>query len=370
MKTILWWILVTITAVVIFCVGIMLIPMQKKVVETVELTYIFVDEDGNEYDIFEPVHGAATDRSFLFEDEDWWISWLQINDVKENNLEIPNKDYLSEIIESWNNQISNDKDLQDKIEELLVKDIPTTEQIETNEKFVEIIDEKVYKSCQTPWNRTIKHWESVIAYEQREDVPSVCNAQRRTCNDWFLGGSFVQSSCKEDVEYKYTRVRAISYNERKVSDLVQTPKYAKNDGAEFDTDGKINPESREPQTSRDNTINDGIYNESEVELKRQSYYSCTSPWWEVVQHWQFVKAYESPLWFTDQPCKVELRLCLNWSLNGRYSYKTCQAKGITSQDYRWWNWDVTVPSQELLDEINKDNSNKRWLFGRFIGWFR
>jgi hypothetical protein len=48
----------------------MLIPMQTKVAEKIELTYIFVDENGNPHDIFEPVHGAATDWSFLFESEE------------------------------------------------------------------------------------------------------------------------------------------------------------------------------------------------------------------------------------------------------------------------------------------------------------
>jgi uncharacterized protein YebE (UPF0316 family) len=56
-------------SIVVFCVGIILIPMQTKIAEKIELTYIFVDENGYEYDIFEPVHGAATDWSFLFGEE-------------------------------------------------------------------------------------------------------------------------------------------------------------------------------------------------------------------------------------------------------------------------------------------------------------
>jgi hypothetical protein len=56
----------------------------------------------------------------------------------------------------------------------------------------ELTDEKEnpeiinFDSCTTPWNTTLEHGESVIAYEQRKDVPNICNAQRRTCNDGVL----------------------------------------------------------------------------------------------------------------------------------------------------------------------------------------
>jgi|GEM_PF-3515255 len=51
MKKFFGWIFVIIMAAIVFCVAIILIPMQTKTLETVELTYIFVDQDGNEYNI-------------------------------------------------------------------------------------------------------------------------------------------------------------------------------------------------------------------------------------------------------------------------------------------------------------------------------
>lgn len=367
MKTILWWIFATIMATIIFCVGIILIPMQTKVAEKIELTYIFVDENGNEYNIFEPVHGAATDWSFLFESEEN-NTGVTLN-VNNNTGTITNIDYLSNI---------NDKDntgevkLEDKIIEM--EQTQTGINLDVLVKEVDDIKKdiasKEYNKCTTPWKTTLEHGESVIAYEQRKDVPTICNAQRRTCNDGVLNGTYIQWACKEDVEYKYTRVKVISYNTKVPGELVQNPGYAQNDWAEFDTDGKINPDTKDPQTDWDNSTKDKTTNEKDIKLWKKSYYNCTSPWWEVVQHGQFIKAYESELWFTDKKCQVELRLCLNWKLNGIYSSKKCEYTGVTTQDYKGWNVDVTKPSQELLNEIAKQDPNKKWFFGWITDLFR
>lgn len=380
MKTLFWWIFTIIMAMVIFCVGIILIPMQTKVAEKVELTYIFVDENGFEYDIFEPVHGAATDWSFLFEEEtntiNTWIkqdvttpsTWNQtdiiLNPNQVNTWSIPNKDYLTEIIESENNLqtwwntgiiIPNPDSIKDAIDKLTyVK---------------ENTDANNFDSCTTPWNTTLEHGESVIAYEQRKDVPNICNAQRRTCNDGVLNWFYEQWACREDVEYKYTRVKVMSYNNKEPGELIQNPGYAKNDGAEFDTDGKINPDAEIPQSSWNNNVNNPQYNEYTTTLGQKWYYNCTTPWGEIVPHGQFVKAYQSQLWFIDQQCQVELRLCLNWKLNGQYGYKKCNYKDITYQDYKWWNNDITKPTPELMVETLVDD--KEWgFFNRLWNLFR
>jgi hypothetical protein len=87
-----------------------------------------------------------------------------------------------------------------------------------------------------------------------------------------------------------------------------------------------------------------------------------------VQHWQFVKAYKKPIGFTDDLCQTELRLCLNWTLNWNFVNKKCDFVGVSSQDYREWNVDVTQPSQGLLDEVSQKDPNEKWFRWRLRGW--
>lgn len=367
MKTLFWWTFAIIMATIIFCVGIILIPMQTKIAETIELTYIFVDENNIKYDIFEPVHGAATDWSFLFEENNNTGVVLNENITKSGN--ITNIDYLSNMNEVIT---TGELKLEDKIKEMennqtgvnldvLIKEVDTIKKE---------IENKTYSGCLAPWKTIIEHGESVIAYEQRKDAPSICNAQRRICNDGILNGSYTQWACKEDVEYRYTRVKVTSENNKVPWELIQNPWYAKNDGAEFNTDGKINPNIQKPKSERDNSIKDGKIKDKNIKLWKNNYYNCVTPWGEIVQHGQFVKAYQSQLWFVDEKCQVELRLCLNWKLNGRYDNKKCEYTGVTTQDYRWWNVDVTQASEELLDDIAQENPDKKWFFGWVKGLFR
>lgn len=359
MKTFFGWIFALIMAAIIFCVAIILIPMQTKTVETIELTYIFVDDEGNEYDILnESTHWAADDRSFLFENE-------SNNEDNFTWSHLPNKDYTlseEESTEEW---------LDDEILEWILEEEITEEIMDNWELWIDNLkseDEIIYEDCITPWNNIIKHGESILAYEQRKDVPTICNVQRRICNDGELKWTFKQASCREDIEYEYTRVKVVSYNNKKPWELIQNPKYAKNDWAEFDTDGKINQKEESSISSRNNNDNNPIKNTDSTNLTHKNYVNCMSPWWEVVSHWQFIKAYVSPLGFVDDKCKVELRLCLDWSLKWHYSYKNCEHMDITSQDYRAWNDDVTKPSPELMIEtLVEDNEGGlfNWLGNLF-----
>jgi hypothetical protein len=206
--------------------------------------------------------------------------------------------------------------------------------------------EHVYKDCITPWSTVVKHWDYVLAYEQRADVQNVCNIQKRTCNDGVLKWTYTQWYCNEKVEYTYTKEKVVTHNDTQPSQLVQNPKYAKNDWAEFDTHGKLVWEWDSPNTIWDNNENNPVELNKWWELEKNEYYNCNSPRWEVITHWQFVKAYESPLWFKDQPCKVELRLCLNGDLQWNYSYSKCEYIDKTYYDYL--DEDKTI--QELFDE--------------------
>ena len=59
----------------------------------------------------------------------------------------------------------------------------------------------------------------------------------------------MQESCKEDVQYTYTRTQVISQNQEVVNPLVQ-PQEASNAGATFSTDGKINAAPQQATTTR------------------------------------------------------------------------------------------------------------------------
>jgi hypothetical protein len=48
--------------------------------------------------------------------------------------------------------------------------------------------------------------------------------------------------------------------------LIQNPGYAKNDSAEFDARGKINPKARVPKTNWNNSIRDATVKDSSTNL--------------------------------------------------------------------------------------------------------
>ena len=406
MKTILKWISVIVVAVAFFCIGIIFIPMEKQIVWKMELTYIFVDQYWNEYDIFAPVHGAATDWSFLFDDNKS-VEQNPIVNVNANNMddESPTKtDYLMDVVD---HEVDEEENLEEKkwleerkLEEKRLEEERLEETLDgTNtgldnteldidvwgaeikewnvDGLVKGLDEirkdveKDQKTCVTPWKTVLKHGESVIAYEQRKDVPTICNAQRRTCNNGVLNWTYLQWACDEGVEYKYTKVKVISYNTKTPGELIQNPKYAKYDWAEFDTRGKINPDTKIPYTDWDNYVKDWPIKDPNINSwgKNKMHYNCVSPWGDSIQHWQFIRAYKSPIWFTDELCQVELRLCLDWNLNWSFVNKSCEYVWVSSQDYREWNVDVTKPSQELLDEVSQKDPNRKWFRGRLKGRF-
>lgn len=365
MKNILQWIFALIVSAIIFVVAIVTIPIQQKSIETVELTYIFVDEYWNEYDIFEKKHGSADDWSFLFEENiDTWDN---------NKWYLPNKDYIDwdwkddKLNNNWENKLDinialNNKILAEKQVELLLENSLNLE----NTGSWDI--ENIAMNCVTPWNTVVKHWESILAYQQRKDVPTICNVQRRKCNDGYLNWKYIQAACVEDIEYEYTKVQAISYNNEMPGDLIQNPNNAKNDDAIFNNQWKINQKNTTKTTSWDNTKNDPIIDQKNTDLTNKEYANCFTPWWAVVSHGQFIKTYSSPLWFIDQKCKVELRLCLNGKFNGNYSYKSCEYKDMTFQDYLAGNDDITKPTPDLMIDALLEESEDSKSKG-IIKWF-
>lgn len=448
-RNILWRILSILTAVVLFVFIVWLFPKKNSQtdISNMELTYIFVDEYGNEYNIFsQQWHGSATDWSFLFED-DWSDSTTneQKTDITTEKTTIytwnsEKKDDLSKShLNTWNDitkttwdtdttqntwedkispnstweRIAGIKLIQEKLPETLREkayklQIPYTllqedpelvslilgsqviqsdenkqsrlwwissmadDQVENlrstliREKEKQALLEKKYgnswndisgqewntlwdkdyvwdnnsdskhsyKSCVTPWNMVVQHGEYVLAYQQRSDVPDVCNVQKRVCRDGVLNGTYTQWYCNEDVPYQYTKVKVTEYNKKDESQVVQTPKYTKYDGASYDKYGKRNWSGNTPTTIRDDGYKTwAIKTTNTTTLNHKTFMNCVSPWWDIVVHGQFVKAYASPLWFTDDGCKVELRLCMDGELQWTYAYSKCKYTNISYSDY-------------------------------------
>ena len=374
------FILSVIVAVILFILIISFFPSRKKSVDIVNMTYIFIDDDWIEYDIFEPVHGAARDWSFLFkknneennEEQSWWNDELENNEWEKNNV-LWNIDYVWELeINTWNiigesETISSPEDVDDPY------NLPEW-----------AIEKPVFKDCETPRWITIKDGESILAYQQRKDVPEICNVQKRTCSNGVLDWNFAQPACNETVVYtntnsssqnvtsepnnvvSYTKKQVVSHNDTTVkSELIQTPKYSKNELAEYDKNWKIKKWDTQPKTNWDNNDKEWLIKEySSEEQKNIKHYNCQSPWWEIVQHGQFVKAYELPYWFTNASCRIELRLCVNWELKWSYTYQDCQYLDITYEEYNTRNL-----SSSSRHEIT-DEEEKAWFWERVKNLFK
>lgn len=301
-------------------------------------------------------HGAATDWSYLFEDEQ----------TTQNNNQIPN---WSPVLPSYQDENENlpiiDKDLG-----LIDKDLPIDEEdivsetswntgnlvlsgngIVSGGQTPIIIPEQI---CITTWGEYVAPGDFVLAYEQRKDVTNLCNVQRRYCKNGKLTGTYTQKSCKENTLYSYVKPEAISYSQKPVDPFVQ-PESPSLSWADFDTHGKINgttdpidtwwsPGSGQP--------NDTTSVSQTLPAKIQ----CVTPWWEKVPNGQFVKAYKSSIWLIDVPCDVELRLCVSGKLKWSYKNRTCTFKKMTYRDYMVQNYDTDHPT--IGDLINTTDTNE------------
>jgi len=184
--------------------------------------------------------------------------------------------------------------------------------------------------CITPWNETVKNNDFVLAYQQREDVDSICNVEKRTCTNGILWGTFIQSSCKEDIVYTYTKTQVVSYNQKVLNPYIQ-PTAPVNQWANFDTQWKINT-TQTPTTTRGTSRNE-VTPQSWISQIPSPKIFCLAPRGQIIQHGQFVKAYKAPRGFIDMPCEVEIRACVDGNLKGTFTYSKCTFNNTTYTDY-------------------------------------
>ena len=98
--------------------------------------------------------------------------------------------------------------------------------------------------------------------------------------------------------------------------------------------------------------------DEEVDQTSRPLWDCTAPWWEKINHGQFIQAFKHANWFSDAPCEAQLRLCSMGELMWSYTQSTCKTRDTSFID--WVNgsptWDTY--SKEKLDLIRKQIKNE------------
>ncbi len=185
--------------------------------------------------------------------------------------------------------------------------------------------------CITPRGETVKNNDFVLGYEERSDVNTICNIQKRICSNGVLWGTFSQQSCQENAIYDYTKAPVISYNQKILNDYIQ-PTTPINVWAAFNNEGKIN--SQEQPTDVQGTSNWSVTTTPQVaQSPWPTQVNCTTPRGQKIKNGQFVKAYKAPRGFIDLPCNVEIRACVNGKMKGSYTNAGCKYNNTTYTDY-------------------------------------
>ncbi|MDR0859980.1 MAG: hypothetical protein LBO09_03165 [Candidatus Peribacteria bacterium] len=205
--------------------------------EIPQLSYLFYDFEGNEYDVFgnQGEHGAPQSWEYLFEG----VEVTTGNTEDAPSIEIPEtKDPLPSLPVESGTTTSLPPALPEKDEKAdLPKASPfpysekgslslvafetgsTVGQNEADGPGIHIIDD--YKKCDTPRGYQLVHGESVLAYKQDLNTPDTCKIQRRVCFDGKLSGSFGQQSCATNTKYSYFQEQFVSYNTPQKPALIQ-----------------------------------------------------------------------------------------------------------------------------------------------------
>jgi len=202
----------------------------------------------------------------------------------------------------------------------------------SGKKGVTIIDE--YANCMTPWWYTIVHWDSVLAYQQRDDAPDICNIERRFCWNWKLSGTYRQQWCSINSDYTYAQWWEAVIAEKPswpTPDIIQNPDWSVtvNDDeiwSSFVFD-RPNPRGTTGYYWPDNIVTD-----EEVEQTTRPHRGCTTPWWERIKHWELVQAFKHANWFSDAPCQAQIRICTNWDLIWSYTQPNCKTRDTSFID--------------------------------------
>ena len=227
---------------------------------------------------------------------------------------------------------------------------------------VTIIEE--YANCMTPWWYKIDHWDSVLAYQQMDNAPNICNIERRFCRNGKLSWTYTQQWCSVNENYTYEKWgEAIINNDNskntwKEWDLTQNPDWSVKVNKPLWTWSFVF--DRPSQTSTpDYYVSDNYKIDEEVEQTKRPHRDCTAPRGEKVKHGQFVQAFKHANWFADAPCEMQIRLCSMWNLMWTYTESTCKTWEAYFIDWVNWypNWDKS--SKEKIEWIKEQIKNEQ-----------
>lgn len=320
------------------------INRSQVIAEKKDMQFMFVDNQWIEHNISEEAtdHWASSKWDYLFKDYTTWDiigTWM----VATGNLNA-----------SWNINTWN------KLNTWSVKswniNTKLISKLNIKKNTVEKITDIPKKNCLTPRWKIIEHWKSILAYKQRNDVPDICNIQRRVCTDGILWWDFEQKACKTNMPYTYTKEPIISYNEKKINPLMQPGKNVPiNKWADFNTQWKLKP-TNDADTIWNNSIDTALQSWDKTVPQMETIIpNCISPRGGIVLNGQFVKAYKYKNGFINHTCEVELRPCMQWDLEWNYKNASCKHRDISFEDFMDWYFDKEQPSMKrIIETLNKD----------------
>lgn len=135
------------------------------------------------------------------------------------------------------------------------------------------------------------------------------------------------------------------------NDRIQ-PKPPTGTGRIFNTRGQV---ATDANTSSHTVWTNGVYSSvvstpSVPQVVKNTPSQCISPRNTLVNHGQFIKAYKYNNGFSNMACEVELRYCVNGTLEGNFAFEECIPNDIAVEDFLNNYRDPEVPSLMQLVE--------------------
>ena len=217
-----------------------------------------------------------------------------------------------------------------------------------------------YEDCMTPWWYKIVHGDSVLAYQQMDNAPDICNIERRFCRKWKLSWTYTQQWCFINKSYTYAQwweANPTPKTEEIKSDTTQNSDWTVTVNKPLWTGSFVFDKPSQSSTPSYNNTNN-IKKDNEVDQTTRPHRNCTTPRWEKVLHGQIIQAFKHSNWFSDSPCEAQIRLCSMWKLKWSYTESSCKTWDTSFID--WINGSPTwkTYSKEKLKRVKNQIKNE------------
>ena len=212
----------------------------------------------------------------------------------------------------------------------------------------------------TPWWYKIVHGDSVLAYQQMDNAPDICNIERRFCRKWKLSWTYTQQWCFINKSYTYAQwweANPTPKTEEIKSDTTQNSDWTVTVNKPLWTGSFVFDKPSQSSTPSYNNTNN-IKKDNEVDQTTRPHRNCTTPRWEKVLHGQIIQAFKHSNWFSDSPCEAQIRLCSMWKLKWSYTESSCKTWDTSFID--WINGSPTwkTYSKEKLKRVKNQIKNE------------